>query len=119
MRAARERLAEVKKTWEETAEKAFQPDIDSLFTGDVIPQHAKLHEFRKTLPNFFTENKTAEEKEFHDCKNEMRVDGKPVTIDAAGYQGSYIGQLNMMGQMDGRGVLVQKRSLYEGFWHNG
>jgi len=119
IRAARERLAEVKKAWQETAEKAYTPDIPSLFASEVSPQHAKLHEFRQTLQNFFTENKTAEEKEFHDHLTEMRVDGKPVLVDRDGYQGTYIGQLNKMGQMNGRGVLLQKRSLYEGFWCKG
>ena len=60
-----------------------------------------------------------EEQEFHDCKNEMRVTGKPITVDKDGYQGTYIGQLNIKGQFSGRGVLLQKRSIYEGFWKEG
>jgi len=120
IREARDRFIELQKKHNEKRETAYLPNIKSLFEGEnVTPQHSKLSEFRETLPNFFTESKTTEESEFHDCKNELRVDGKPISVDKDGFQGTYIGQLNIQGQFDGRGVLLQKRSLYEGFFKNG
>ena len=119
MREVKERLLQLKANYEANKEKPFVPSLDGLFKGDLTKQHAKLSAFRQTLPAFFPESITDEEKEFHDHLDELRADGDPVPVDSDGYQGSYLGQFSRKGKFDGRGVLLQKRSLYEGFFKDG
>lgn len=68
---------------------------------------------------FFAESLTAFEKTFHDQKAELRADGTPIPVDKNGFDGKFLGQFNLHGQFSGRGVLLQKRSLYEGYFKNG
>ena len=114
------RLRELKGEWEATRGLPFLPDPTVLFAGEnLTPQHSKLREFRQAYDQFFSNEITAEEKEFHNQMDELRADGLPVEVDKDGFQGTYVGQFNRKGQFNGRGVLLQKRSLFEGFFKNG
>ena len=51
--------------------------------------------------------------------DELRADGLPVPVAENGFLGNYVGQFNSKGQFNGRGAILQKRSLSEGFFKNG
>jgi len=115
-----DRLVELKAEWEATRGLPFLPNPAVLLSGDnLTPQHSKLREFRQTYSQFFANEITPEEKEFHDQMDELRADDLAVNVDKDGFQGTYVGQFNRKGQFNGRGVLLQKRSLFEGFFKNG
>jgi hypothetical protein len=97
-----EKLATVKAAWLKTRTLCYNPDPAALFTGELTSQHAKLWEFRQTQDKFFTDERTAEEKEFHNQMEELRADGYPYSTE----KGSYIGQFCKKAKFNGRGILL-------------
>ena len=106
-----DRLLEVESEWQTTRGLPFLPDPAALFTGDLTPQHSKLRDLHLNYPQLFPNEITPEEKEYHDQMNELRADGLP--------KDGYVGQYNLKGQHNGRGIMLKTRSLYEGFFKNG